>query len=85
MDDIPETFDRAEPERMLVRDRTQRGVLPRGPARELYGGNGTGATCSGCDRVIRPDQIEFEIHAGSVLIMHSHCMRIWFDEWANVG
>jgi hypothetical protein len=72
-------------EKDLVLQRLRSGELPRGPAQELFGGRGTGACCSGCNRVITVDQIEFEIHAGETqdpLMMHSHCMRIWFDEWS---
>jgi len=83
MDDSAEIFDPAQHERTLVRERMRSGMLPRGPAHELFGGNGTGAICNCCDRIITPDQIEFEIHAGSVLVMHSHCMRLWYDEWSH--
>jgi len=82
MDDASQIFDPAQHERALVRERLRSGALPRGPAQEQFGGNGTGAICNCCDQVISPDQIEFEIHAGAVLMMHSHCMRIWYDEWA---
>jgi hypothetical protein len=72
-------------ERAMVHERLRSGMLPRGPARELFGGHGTGAVCSCCGLIITPEQIEFEIHAGSVdpLMMHSHCLRLWFDEWAG--
>jgi len=76
-------------EKVLVRQRMRSGQLPPGPASELFGGHGTGALCSCCDRVIREDQIEFEIHTANEqceqlrLMMHSHCMRIWYDEWAR--
>lgn len=83
MDDSSEIIDPARHERARVRERLQAGLLPRGPAHELFGGNGTGAICHCCDQVITPDQIEFEIHVGSVLMMHSHCMRLWFDEWSD--
>jgi hypothetical protein len=82
MDESSQIFDPVQQERALVRERLRTGALPRGPAQELFGGNGTGVVCDGCDRVISADQIEFEIHAGSVVMMHSHCMRIWYDEWA---
>lgn len=83
MEDATRIVDQSRHERALVRERLQSGALPRGPARELFGGNGSGAICNCCDQVISPDPIEFEIHAGSVLMMHSHCMRIWYDEWAD--
>lgn len=90
MDDSVVIFDSTdENERALVRQRMRSGELPPGPAHELFGGRGTGAQCSCCDRLITPDQIEFEIHAASQgdaelrLMMHSHCMRIWYDEWSH--
>ena len=83
MDDSSATCDPTQQERVLVRERMRAGLLPRGPARELFGGHGTGAICHCCDQVITPDQIEFEIHVGPVLLMHSHCMRLWFDEWST--
>lgn len=75
-------------EETLVRQRMRSGRLPPGPVIELYGGQGTRALCSCCDRVISADQIEFEIQVSNCqseqlrLMMHSHCMRIWYDEWA---
>ena len=83
MDESAEICDAAEMARTLVRERIRTGVLPAGPAHELFGGHGTGAVCNCCDRVISANQVEFEIHAGSVLMMHSHCMRIWSDECSH--
>jgi len=90
MNDALVTFDSTdEDEKARVRQRMRTGLLPPGPANELFGGHGTGALCSCCDRVIREDEIEFEIHAATDgaeqlrLMMHSHCMRIWYDEWAR--
>jgi hypothetical protein len=86
MDAAFEIFDPVVNEKELVLERMRSGALPPGPARELFGGHGTGAQCSGCDQVIRTDQIEFEIHAEAspaTLMMHSHCMRIWYDQWAT--
>jgi hypothetical protein len=89
MDDSTDNFDAIDlDEKILVRQRIRSGRLPPGPVNELFGGTGTGALCSCCDRVISADQIAFEIHAASDgseqlrLMMHSHCMRIWYDEWA---
>jgi hypothetical protein len=73
-------------EKARVLGRMRSGALPPGPAQELFGGHGTGAHYCGCDRIIFADQIEFEIHAGAAsaaLTMHSHCMRIWYDEWST--
>jgi len=88
MDDTAVVFAPiAQDENAIVRQRMLSGQLPRGPAQELFGRRGTGAQCSCCDQVITTDQIEFEIHAcapeseHSCLMMHSHCMRIWYDEW----
>jgi hypothetical protein len=89
MADSSVRFDSIDPaQQILVRQRMRSGQLPRGPVQELFGGPGSGALCSCCDRVISADQIEFEIHAANDqceqlrLMMHSHCMRIWYDEWA---
>jgi hypothetical protein len=87
MDTPFEIFDPVtQDERELVLERMRSGALPPGPAQELFGGQGTGSHCSGCNRIITADQIEFEIHAGpepAALMMHSHCMRIWYDEWST--
>jgi len=90
MDDAAEILTPIDQdEKTLVRQRMRSGRLPPGPANELFGGHGTGALCSCCDRVISPDQIQFEIHAATDgaeqlrLMMHSHCMRIWYDEWSR--
>ena len=74
--------------REVVFERLESGALPRGPAHKVFGGRGTGSRCNGCDLPITAEQVEFEIHAGSVSTphlfrMHSHCLHHWYDGWAG--
>jgi len=43
-----------------IRQKIAAGVLPRAPAREIWGGRGTGETCAACDRKIAPHESEIE-------------------------
>ena len=43
-----------------IRQKIAAGILPPVPAREIWGGRGTGATCAACDRKIAPDESEIE-------------------------
>ena len=45
---------------LLIREKIRSGVLPNVPAREIWGGRGTGATCAACDRVIGSTEPEIE-------------------------
>ncbi len=44
----------------LIRKKIRSGAIPNVPAREIWGGRGTGATCSACDRMINPSESEIE-------------------------
>jgi hypothetical protein len=44
----------------LIRRKIQSGVLPNVPAKEIWGGRGTGAQCAACDRTINPSEPEIE-------------------------
>ncbi len=46
--------------RRLIREKIARGLLPSTPAREIWGGRGTGAVCAACDRPIAPSESEIE-------------------------
>jgi hypothetical protein len=43
-----------------IRRKIAAGSLPDVPAREIWGGRGTGATCAACDRKIDASEPEIE-------------------------
>ena len=43
-----------------IREKIATGILPNVPAREIWGGRGTGAVCAACDRPIDPSEPEIE-------------------------
>ncbi len=43
-----------------IRAKIAAGVLPKLPAREIWGGRGTGEICAACDRKIDPSESEIE-------------------------
>ena len=62
----------------LILKKLQDGSLPARKSAVLWGGTGGGVPCAGCEALIHPPQIEFECHAGDV-VMHlcRPCFSIW--------
>ena len=66
----------------LARERIDSGRLPCAPAARMWGGRGTGAACALCGRVIKSDEIEYEVElrthsAGRTLQFHLGCFSVW--------
>jgi len=59
----------------LIRKKIKSGVLPGAPAREVWGGRGTGAICAACDRTIAPSEPEIEADCvdGASRFYHAEC------------
>lgn len=53
--------------------------LPAETPAKSWVGKGTSRACNGCDRVITPDQIEYELDltSGRVLRLHADCLGFW--------
>jgi hypothetical protein len=66
----------------LIRDRIERGDLPRQRQMHLFGSPGENLPCSGCGELIRRDdvEIELEFQLGGGLEerrFHTLCYAIW--------
>ena len=65
-----------------IADKLTRGELRRGTPETIWGGKGTGQSCSGCDGPIARDDFEYEIDypgAQGVMRFHQACLFIWDD------
>jgi len=53
--------------------------LPADPPAKCWVGKGTSRACDGCDKVIAPDQIEYEVDVtgGRTLRLHADCLALW--------
>jgi hypothetical protein len=64
-----------------IRDKIHSGVLPLPPVppEKCFVGKGTSRPCDGCDEVITPDEIEYEldIAEGRTLRFHVKCLDAW--------
>jgi hypothetical protein len=51
-------------------------------ARRTWAGQGTNQPCSVCGRLIRPQEIEYEVELASGKILHFHfaCQQVWEDQ-----
>jgi hypothetical protein len=72
----------SDPEKALftrAREYIAIGRLPSAVPKSLGAGRGTGATCSLCDLVIEPEQVEYEITewGGMTFCFHLRCHAIW--------
>jgi hypothetical protein len=65
-----------------VRDKIQSGAipLPPTPPGKCFVGMGTKRPCDGCDELIRPDEVEYEIDiAERTLLFHANCLAVWHE------
>jgi len=53
--------------------------LPAAPPGKCWVGKGTRRACDGCDKVIAPDEIEYELDLtdGRTLRLHADCLAFW--------
>ena len=65
----------------MLRNKVRSGLLPfpPDPPEKCYVGKGTRRPCDGCDVVIRPDEIEYELDVadGRVVRFHAECLAAW--------
>ena len=66
----------------LIRERIERGELPRQRQRRMWSGSGEDLPCSGCGEPVRRDdlQIDLEFQIGGGLEerrFHTICYAIW--------
>jgi CheY-like chemotaxis protein len=66
----------------IIRAKVDSGALPipaDPPAKCCWVGKGTGRVCDGCDKVIAPDEIEYEVDivGGRTLRLHADCLAAW--------
>jgi len=83
-------YDKIQNElRQRARERIQEGALPCGDPHLMYGGHGTGLTCSLCEHPISADEIEYELlfrtEDGSSREYRFHflCHASWQLEYAH--
>jgi hypothetical protein len=69
----------SSPREFAVRDRLDRGLLPRVQPRMMWAANGTGRVCDGCGEVITPAdfEIEIDIDVDRAYRFHNACLRVW--------
>ena len=70
-----------------IRAKIASGVLPLPPEapEKCFVGKGTRRPCNGCDKVISPDEIEYEIDVvdGRTLRFHAKCLDAWHQARAE--
>lgn len=70
-----------------VREKLRSGILPLPPdsPAKSWAGKGTGLPCEGCDRIITPDQIEYELDLpdSRKLRLHADCVGVWHGVWSE--
>lgn len=67
---------------LKVREKLERGVLPREKCQVTWFGRGRGLTCEACDEPVTPAQIECECEhpRGHLLRLHRPCFVVWDTE-----
>ena len=64
-----------------IRAKVDSGVLPlpADPPGKCWVGKGTSRACDGCDKVIAPDEIEYELDVADsrTLRLHADCLALW--------
>jgi CheY-like chemotaxis protein len=65
----------------IIRTKVDSGALPLSadPPAKCWVGKGTSRACDGCDKVIAPDEIEYELDLrdGRPLRLHADCLAFW--------
>ena len=65
----------------LIRAKVRSGTLPlpANPPAKCWVGKGTSRACDGCDKIIAPDEIEYELDLtdGRALRLHVDCLGFW--------
>jgi CheY-like chemotaxis protein len=73
--------DRATDAAETIRAKVRSGALPlpADPPAKCWVGEGIGRACDGCDKVLAPDEIEYEldISDGRTLRLHADCLALW--------
>jgi hypothetical protein len=70
-----------------IRDKIDSGALPLppDPPGKCFVGKGTRRPCDGCDELITPDRIEYELDLadGRALRFHDSCLAAWHSARAE--
>lgn len=68
--------------RVKVRDKLERGALPREKCLVTWFGRGAGLPCEACDEPVTSRQIECECEhpRGHTIRMHQGCFSVWEAE-----
>lgn len=68
--------------RLKVREKLERGALPREKCQVTWFGRGSGLRCEACDEPVSPGQIECECEhpRGHLLRLHQACFVVWDTE-----
>jgi hypothetical protein len=70
-----------------IRDKIRAGILPLPPQapEKCYVGKGTRRPCDGCDELITPEQIEYELDItdNRTLRFHDKCLTAWHEARAQ--
>jgi CheY-like chemotaxis protein len=65
----------------IIRAKVDSGALPLSadPPAKCWVGKGTSRACDGCDKVVAPDEIEYELDLtdGRTLRLHADCLALW--------
>jgi hypothetical protein len=71
----------------IVRDKVERGLLPRHNPGGAVGTAGSGEPCSACELAIVPADTElaFELPNHDVLRFHFACCTVWLATLARLG
>jgi hypothetical protein len=75
------TFSLDRPARS-VREVLERRGLPAGRFVRLWGGSGSQCSCEACERIIEPDEVEYELEFSDgtqsiTLRLHRECWENW--------
>jgi hypothetical protein len=72
-----------------IRDKLDAGLLPLMLPERIWGGCGHGDTCSACDRVVHPAQLEYWFRAqqdsDKPLRFHFACLGLWLAQLRRRG
>lgn len=65
----------------IIRAKIRSGALPLppDPPARSWVGKGTSRQCEACERIITPDEIEYEMDLvdGRTLRLHADCLAVW--------
>lgn len=70
----------------LIRQKISQAQLPRETPLKVWAGYGTSETCSACDGIIRPAQVEYSFRIqNQPFRFHAGCYGLWYAERSRRG